>query len=158
MKGEGLMKIIYIENKFKNDERIYLFKDGSFGPMKALGYFQLSLDDSSSCLLNVDRITGSILSVEGYFPFEEVNSIKRFNFNPSYFINGEIKLIGAREELNDEGCFMPLKDQSRYYDEEKNIYAIGFIEGCECIKFGENLYAFFKQKSFCGIAIKLIKE
>ena len=139
------MKIIYIENKFKHDERIYWFKDGSFGPIQALGYFQLSLDDSSSCLLNVDRSTGSVLSVEGYFPFEAVNSIKRFNFNHSYFINAELKLINAREELNGEGCFMPLKDQSRYYDEKKNIYAIGLVEGSECIKFGENLYAFFKQ-------------
>lgn len=152
------MKIAYIVNKVKNNERIYWFKDGSFGPMQVFGCYQLSIDDSSSCLLNVDRITGSVLSVEGYFPFEAVNSIKRFNFNPSYFINGELKLIDAREELNGEGCFMPLKDQSRYYDEEKNIYAIGLVEGSECVKFGENLYAFFKQSSFCGIAIKLIKE
>ncbi len=154
------MKVKY--NIKNNDlaKKVYWFDDGSFGELEGHNYFQMSLNDSSTFLLNINRDNYSILSIEGYFPIEAKKYIKSFHFSPLHLINGELKLDCKENELDGDGCFFPLLYQNLYYDNDKDILAIGKLDNIHnvYIKFGENIYAIFENETFCGVAIELIKK
>lgn len=152
------MIITYELTKTDIVKRVYYFDDGSFGDLNNKSYFQISINDASSCLLNVDRTNGKISSVEGYFPIEARNSILKFDFNPINIYEGKLVVVDILNEFEDEGCFMTLDNQNIGYDEKKDILAFGKTSNCTCIRCGENLYAFFEDFTFSGLAIKLIRS
>jgi len=154
------VKIIYKIKENTNNKNVYWLDDGSFGELNSFPYFQISLSITFVFLLNVDKKSLRIVSVEGYFPVEAIESIKKFMFNPQVVFEGELQLDFSGSALNDDGCFMPLANQNIYYDKERQMLGIGELENsnCICIRFGENLFAFFKDHVLCGVALKLIKN
>ncbi len=152
------MKLSYKIQDHQDCCPVYWFEDGSFGPLNSLENFQISLNDSSTFLLNVDKRTKTVVSIEGYFPHESEKRTPSFRFNPPSIYEGELKLTEVGNELNDEGCFMPLKNQRIFYDQEKEILGIGELDGNKCLRFLDNAYVYFLGENIVGIAIKLIRR
>lgn len=154
------VKIIFKIKENTNKQNVYWLDDGSFGELNSFPYFQISLSSTFVFLLNVDKNSLRIPSVEGYFPLEAIRSVKQFKFNPPVIFDGELQLVFSEGTLNDDGCFMPLANQNIYYDQERQILGIGELENsnCICVRFGETLFAFFEDDILCGVALKLIKN
>lgn len=154
------MKIIYRIKKNTNKKNVYWFDDGSFGEPNSFPYFQISLSTTFVFLLNVDRSNFRIVSVEGYFPTEAIENVKKFSFNPKNVSDGELQLDCSISTLNDEGCFILMPNQNILYDKNKQVLGIGEVDNKNntCVKFGETLFAFFENDILCGVAVRLIKN
>lgn len=151
------MKLLFKIGKYKIGEKIYRLNDESFGPKNSFGLFQITLNDNSTFLLNIDKHSKLALSFEGYFPIESIKNLNKFNFNPSYIYEGEIILEGSEEELDGDGFFMPLKNQKLYFDEKKSVLAIGEIINTKCMRFSDWAYAYLSDCEIVGFALKLFK-
>lgn len=151
------MKLLFKFDKCSSDEKIYRLNDGSFGPKNNVGLFQITLNDNSTFLLNIDKHSKLALSFEGYFPVESIKNLNKFNFNPSNIYEGEIILEASEEEFDGDGFFMPLKNQKLSFDEKKSVLAIGEISNTKCMRFSDWAYAYLSDEKIVGFALKLFK-
>lgn len=67
-------------------------------------------------MLNIGKNTGIATSIEGYFLNELENKTTSFDYNPLAIYECNLKLTYTDNEINDEGYFMLLKNQKRFYD------------------------------------------
>ena len=87
--------------------------------------FQVSLNEMSSIILNFDKTDYRCTSCEGYILPNKL--IKRSIYIEQYKQGGLFLHINEREKLADFGIEYKMNNNSIYYDEGKNILAIGDI-------------------------------
>ena len=69
-------------------------------------------------MLNIGKNTDIATSIEGYFLNELENKTTSFDFNPLAIYECNLKLTYTDNEINDEWCFMLLKNQKIFYEKK----------------------------------------
>lgn len=149
------MKFFIKINTKINLNKIVVHYDNSFGYEKLLEdfNFQVSLNEMSSIILNFDKTDYRCTSCEGYILPNKL--IKRSIYIEQYKQGGLFLHINEREKLSDFGIEYKINNNSIYYDEEKNILAIGDItEDIDIYEFGCGQYVKINDNKIIAIYIR----
>lgn len=135
------MKFLINGNTKINMNKIVVHFDNSFGYEKLLERFdfQVSLDEMSSIILNFNKTEYKCTSCEGYIL---PNKLIKKSINIEHYKQGALFVcINEEEKLFEFGMEYKMNNNSIYYDEKKNILAIGDIaKDIDLYEFGYGQY------------------
>lgn len=148
----------YIDkNKKINPNKIILHSDFSFGTSNNDNEsydFLISLNESSNIFLKFDKKTFKCSNCEGFI-FLDSKNINKNSIEIGPFKQGRLFFESNVYPLPDYGIECRIENTDIYYDDIKNILAMGNIkEDTETYEFGHGQYVKLKDGKIVAIYIK----
>lgn len=149
------MRIYYSSSVKDNRNRVRLHGDRSFDSLCGASWdYSVSLNESSTFILNFCLATKECVGSEGYFD-ETSKYLRRSEITVSEVAEGTLKIALEPSEATDEGRWYLLKDTTITYDSGNSTIAFGKSEGALTVEFGGGQYAVFSNaEELVGIIIK----